>query len=107
MEKNSPYDKHLLVCNGERCNRDNTAHKIRTYFKQMVQLEGLNIRTSYSSCVGLCDTALNVVIYPEQVVYCRVKSEDVPEIVERHLVDGEVVNELLRPADQPGTGSND
>jgi (2Fe-2S) ferredoxin len=38
-----------------------------------------------------------VVVYPEGVWYGRVRPEDVPEIVERHLLGGEPIARLLIP----------
>ncbi|MGH2900974.1 MAG: (2Fe-2S) ferredoxin domain-containing protein, partial [Solirubrobacteraceae bacterium] len=42
-------------------------------------------------------------VYPEQVWYGHVTVDDIPEIVEKHLVGGEVV-ERLRLPDQPHLG---
>jgi (2Fe-2S) ferredoxin len=38
---------------------------------------------------------VTVVVYPEQTWYGGVTPEDVPEIVERHLVGGDAVTRLL------------
>ena len=42
-------------------------------------------------------------MYPEQVWYGHVTVDDIPEIVEKHLIGGEVVTRLLLP-DQPHLG---
>lgn len=39
-----------------------------------------------------------VIVYPEGTFYIRVKAEDVPEIVEEHLVKGRIVDRLLYKA---------
>ena len=36
-----------------------------------------------------------VIVYPEGSFYSRVKAEDVPEIVEEHLLKGRIVSRLL------------
>ena len=36
-----------------------------------------------------------MVVYPEQVFYCMVKPDDVPEIVEEHLLKGRPVQRLI------------
>jgi (2Fe-2S) ferredoxin len=44
-----------------------------------------------------------VVVYPEQVWYGGVTVDDIPELVEKHLVGGEVVERLMLP-NQPHLG---
>jgi len=39
-----------------------------------------------------------VVVFPDSVLYSRVKPEDVPEIFEKHLIGGEVVTRLAASA---------
>jgi NADH:ubiquinone oxidoreductase subunit F (NADH-binding)/(2Fe-2S) ferredoxin/NAD-dependent dihydropyrimidine dehydrogenase PreA subunit len=41
-----------------------------------------------------------VVVYPEGTFYCRVKAEDVKEIVEEHLYKGRIVERLLYREDE-------
>jgi (2Fe-2S) ferredoxin len=51
-------------------------------------------------CLGLCKHGPNLIVYPEGTWYLGVTGEDVPEIVGRHLKDGEPVEYLaaeLRP----------
>jgi len=35
------------------------------------------------------------VVYPDEVFYCRLKPKDMSELVEKHLVGGEIVERLL------------
>ncbi len=46
------------------------------------------------SSVGFCTIDAAVPVYPEGVWYAQVRAEDVPEIVEKHLVGGVVVKRL-------------
>lgn len=61
------------------------------------------IRANNSGCLDQCEHGVTVVVYPEQVWYGAVTVADVQEIVERHLIKGEVVTRLLIP-DQPHLG---
>ena len=36
-----------------------------------------------------------MVVYPEGAFYCRVKPEDIPELVEEHMVKGRILERLL------------
>ena len=48
-------------------------------------------------CQGQCSTGPTVRITPDETWYFRVRPEEVPEIVERHLKGGEPVAEKLNP----------
>lgn len=48
-----------------------------------------------TGCFGLCAMGPIMVVYPEQVFYCMVTPDDVPEIVEEHLVKGRPVQRLI------------
>ena len=46
---------------------------------------------------GPCDTGPNVLVYPEGVLYGGVTKDDVAEIIDKHLLGGEVVERLKVP----------
>ena len=48
-----------------------------------------------TGCFGLCALGPIMIIYPEGTFYSSVKAEDVPEIVEEHLLKGRVVERLV------------
>ena len=50
---------------------------------------------SQSGCQGFCQMGPLVTILPEGILYVHVKEEDVPEIVEKTLLQGEVIEHLL------------
>ncbi len=50
---------------------------------------------SRSGCQGFCQMGPLLHIEPEQILYVRVKPSDVPEIVEKTLLKGEVIERLL------------
>jgi NADH-quinone oxidoreductase subunit F len=50
---------------------------------------------SKSGCQGFCQMGPLVSIMPEDILYTKVKPENVRDIVERTLRDGEVIQELL------------
>ena len=55
-----------------------------------------------AGCFGMCSQGPFVRIFPEDVLYRLVKVEDVDEIVERDLLEGETVDRLLY--EDPETG---
>jgi (2Fe-2S) ferredoxin len=54
-----------------------------------------------SECQGQCNMGPTVRVLPDEIWYCRVKPEDVPEIVDQHLRQGKPVDRLLHPRFHP------
>jgi NADH-quinone oxidoreductase subunit F len=53
------------------------------------------VRVSKSGCQGFCQMGPLVSIVPDGILYTKVRSEDVAEIVQQTLVGGQVVERLL------------
>jgi NADH-quinone oxidoreductase subunit F len=60
------------------------------------------IKVVETGCVGACDLGPAIVTYPEGIFYQKLKAQDVPDIVENHLLKGRVVERLLNS--RPTTG---
>jgi (2Fe-2S) ferredoxin len=52
------------------------------------------INVTTCGCLGPCHDGPNLVVYPEGVWYAGVTVEDIPEIVESHMVRGVPVERL-------------
>lgn len=52
------------------------------------------VRVNGSTCLGPCESGVNLVVYPDGVFYQRVTPEDLGEIVVEHLVAGRPVERL-------------
>jgi (2Fe-2S) ferredoxin len=103
---NAAITHHVFVCNGKSCMPVGSAG-VKAAFER--ELEGRNLRYGKESkgrnpngsivltdcgSVGFCSIGVAVLVYPEGVWYGQVRAEDVPEIVEKHLIGGEVVKRL-------------
>jgi len=75
---------------------------VRDRLKAELSARGLSkvIRANNAGCLDQCEHGVTVVVYPEQVWYGHVTAADIPEIVDKHLIGGEVVARLMLP-DQP------
>jgi (2Fe-2S) ferredoxin len=101
--------RHVFVCINERgadnpkgCCMAKGGVQVRDRLKAELKTRGLSktIRANNSGCLDQCEHGVTVVVYPEQVWYGHVTPDDIPEIVDKHLVNGEIVDRLLIP-DQP------
>lgn len=55
------------------------------------------MRVNNAGCLDACAFGVAVVIYPDGIWYGGVRKEDVREIVERTILNGEVIERLLIP----------
>ena len=96
LENGSQYRKHVLVCGGTGCTSSGS-QKIREELEAELKRNGLEneICVIKTGCFGLCALGPIMIVYPEGAFYSMVKEEDIPEIVEEHLVKGNVVRHLL------------
>jgi (2Fe-2S) ferredoxin len=94
---------HVFVCENRRPEDDprgscgcKGSAAIREALKAEIARRGLKqeIRANAAGCLDACADGPSMVVYPEGVWYGRVAVEDVPEIVERHLVHGVPVERL-------------
>lgn len=90
------YRAHVLVCKGTGCTASGSENVMEAFQKE-IEKRGLSkeVRVVQTGCLGLCELGPNVLIYPEGSYYCRVKADDIPEIVEEHLIKGRIVERLL------------
>lgn len=48
-----------------------------------------------SGCLGQCGNGPMVLVLPEMVWYCRVSPQEIPPLVEQHLLGGQRVKKML------------
>ena len=85
----------MLVCKGGDCKKRG-AKTVRGALKDELRAHDMNrdVRIDSVDCLGLCKHGPNVIVYPAGTWYLGVTESDVPELVERHLKDGEPVDHL-------------
>ncbi|MBP8995499.1 MAG: NADP-reducing hydrogenase subunit HndC [Synergistetes bacterium ADurb.Bin155] len=90
------YRAHVLVCRGTGCTASGSGPLYETFRKELAR-RGLDkeVMLVETGCHGMCEMGPIVVVYPEGSFYCRVKPEDVPELVEEHLYKGRILQRLL------------
>ena len=90
------YRSNVLVCGGTGCTSSNSL-QIAEKLKEEIAKNGLEkeVNVITTGCFGLCALGPIMVVYPEGSFYSMVKVEDIPEIVEEHLLKGRIVTRLL------------
>ena len=84
-----------LVCRGTGCVAGGS-DKIYDALKREIELAGLkDIKVDFTGCHGFCQRGPMVDIEPDGYFYTEVQPEDVPEIVQSHLVNGQPVERLF------------
>ena len=90
------YRSHVLVCGGTGCTSSGSQQIMET-LKEEIKKAGLEKEVSVvqTGCHGLCALGPIMIVYPDASFYSMVKVEDIPEIVQEHLLQGRVVTRLL------------
>lgn len=99
--KQTPFKYHMFFCtnlreNGESSCGQHNSQAMRDYAKQLCKDKNLhNVRINQAGCLGRCEFGPAAVIYPENTWYTFVDKQDIDEIVNTHLQNGQIVERLL------------
>src|SRR5205814_5223769 len=102
----APIARHVFVCTGKSCSARDSAEVLSAFERELKargilfgkEAKGKNPKGSVvlTECasVGFCAIGAAVMVYPDGIWYAQVRPSDVPEIVEKHIVNGRVVERL-------------
>lgn len=99
----SYFQHHVFFCcnqrsPGDTCCNDHKAAEMQAYAKDRIRALGLKgrgkIRINKAGCLDRCDEGPVLVVYPDAVWYTYIDKEDLDEIIESHLVKGQIVERL-------------
>jgi len=99
----SYYERHVFFCCNKRnppevCCANHGAAELQAYAKDRIKKLGLNgkgkVRMNKAGCLDRCEEGPVIVVYPEGVWYTYVDQHDIDEIIDRHIVGGEIVERL-------------
>ena len=87
---------HILICGGTGCTSSGST-TLRDKLAEELKVKGLDeeIKIVMTGCFGLCALGPIMIVYPEGTFYSRVTVDDIPEIVDEHLLKGRVVDRLV------------
>jgi NADH-quinone oxidoreductase subunit F len=88
--------KYVMVCGGTGCISSGCKDIISSFEKEIhkrkVGDKAVIIKTG---CSGICELGPLAIVYPEGVLYVRLKPEYIPEIVDTHFVQGKVIEKYV------------
>ena len=88
---------HIMVCTGTGCASSASPEILAAFEKEIKRCKLQDeVQIIKAGCLGLCSEGPNVMVFPEGACYSRVTPEDVPEIVEEHILKGRIVTRLLQ-----------
>lgn len=90
------YRSHWLVCAGTGCVSCG-AFALKEALESEVRRRGLEseVQVVPTGCNGFCEKGPILTVLPEGIFYQRLKVEDVPTLVEEHLIKGRPVRRLM------------
>ena len=96
------YKRHMFFCCNKKINETGCGafggEEAFNFTKEyLVKLESWGegkLRASKSGCLGRCVEAPVCVVYPDGVWYSYVDMDDVQEIINNHLINGNIVERL-------------
>ncbi|MEN6448721.1 MAG: NADH-quinone oxidoreductase subunit NuoF [Syntrophaceae bacterium] len=90
------FRAHILTCGGTGCHATGS-DLVHQALARELAAKGLSeeVRLVETGCNGFCAAGPLMVIYPEGTFYQYVKAEDVPEIIEEHIIKGRPVKRLM------------
>jgi len=96
------YHRHVFLCIGEACCTAEVGAAAWEALKKELKDRKLSLSTGPTACyrtkVGclrVCQDGPIAVVYPEGTYYRGLTAERVPEFVEKHLVNGQPIEEMV------------
>jgi NADH-quinone oxidoreductase subunit F len=86
----------ISVCNGTAC-RPYGSNPVVDAFKEEIERRAIGEKVEFkvTGCHGFCERGPIALIEPGNVFYQKIKVEDVPEIIEKTVINREIISRLL------------
>ncbi len=93
--KVSDKQRTIFVCNGTGCVSGKAIEVREALEKTVSGLSRNGMKVDFTGCHGFCQQGPIAVVEPEGIFYAHISVDDVPEIVQSHLQDGQPVERLF------------
>ena len=90
------YRTHLMICGGTGCTASGSEAVREALTKEIFQRDlHREVQVIVTGCNGFCAQGPVMVVQPDNIFYQKLTPEDVPELVEEHLLKGRPVKRLF------------
>ena len=88
--------KHILLCGNIDCAK-NGSIGVLAVLREHIKKRNLTkeILVTRTSCMGRCSDGPSLVVYPDGIWYKEVQESDVPQLIEKHLINDQLVHNLI------------
>jgi len=95
--KEKPADRRCITISSGTCGQARGSTKVVEAFKQKIRSNGFKEKVTMrvTGCHGFCEVEPTVLIYPEGILYQKVKPEDIDQIISETIVHNRVIDRLL------------
>ena len=89
-------EREILICRGTGCN-SSQAGPINDELDKLIKSKKLQkfVKIKRTGCHGFCQMGPLLVVQPDNVLYVHVSEKDVEKIVSEHLMENNIVEDLL------------
>ncbi len=94
------YKRHLLVCVGPRCTKDEEAQDLfdslgDKFAEAGIAKGDLRVKRSRTTCFATCKSGPIMCVQPDGIWYYNVTEKNLDRIIKEHFVAGVPVEELI------------
>lgn len=96
-ENREKETRPTIAISSGTCGRARGSDKLTDAFKKALRQQNLQDKVilKATGCHGFCEAEPNVIIYPEGIFYQKLEPKDAPEIIEKTVLKGEIIDSLL------------
>ncbi len=96
LSKRNPRKPCITVCMGTGCHAYEN-EKVFAALEKEIESRNLSKKVDLrgTGCHGFCEQGPIVIIFPEEIFYCKVKPEDAAEILTSTILENKVIGRLL------------
>ncbi|MBN1368312.1 MAG: FAD-dependent oxidoreductase [Dehalococcoidales bacterium] len=92
---NISIQRKVLLCHGTGC-VSGKAVEIRQAMEKAIAEQNIpNVTVDFTGCHGFCEQGPICIIEPEEIFYTHVTVDDVPDIIQSHLINNQPVSRLF------------
>ena len=101
-ENITPSLRKIYICRNGDCIDSDAAMEVYELLLEWIRSHGYDdydspkrIKCLLTGCLDVCDNGPVITIQPDQVTYWKVSPENLARICQQHLVEGQVLEDLL------------